>query len=57
MIPLISYELAAKSDVLALHLGYIEQAKRFDSAHVPRKITNPLGCDENELFMLAGFLS
>ncbi len=51
------YELAAKSGVSASHMGRIERGERFPSAHILRKIAKPLGFDEDELFMLAGFLS
>ncbi len=50
-------EVAAKSGVSASHLGRIEQGERFPSARILRKIAKPLGFDEDELFMLAGFLS
>ena len=50
-------ELAARSSVSASHLGRIERGERFPSAHILRKIAKPLGFDEDELFMLAGFLS
>jgi len=50
-------ELAAKSSVSASHLSRIEAGKRFPSAPILRKIAKPLGFDEDELFMLAGFLS
>ena len=53
-------ELAARSSVSASHLGRIERGERFPSAHILRKMAaphKPLGFDEDELFMLAGFLS
>ena len=50
-------ELAARSGVSASHLSRVERGKRFPSAHILRKIAKPLGFDEDELFMLAGFLS
>ena len=50
-------ELAAMSTVSASHLGRIERGERFPSANILRKIAKPLGFDEDELFMLAGFLS
>jgi transcriptional regulator with XRE-family HTH domain len=50
-------ELAERSSVSASHLGRIERGERFPSAHILRKIAKPLGFDEDELFMLAGFLS
>lgn len=50
-------ELAKMSGVSPSHLGRIERGERFPSAHVLRKIAEPLGFDENELFTLAGYLS
>ena len=55
--PLTLQELAAMSGVSASHLGRIERGERFPSAHILRKIAQPLGFDENELFTLAGYLS
>ena len=50
-------ELAASSGVSKSHLTRIERAERLPSAHVLRKIAEPLGFEEDKLFMLAGFLS
>jgi len=50
-------EVAINSGVSASHLGRIERGERFPSAHILRRLAKPLGFDENELFMLAGFLS
>ena len=50
-------ELAAESGVSSSHLGRIERGERFPSARILRKIAKPLGFDEDELFMLAGFLT
>ena len=49
-------ELAAKSGVSASHLGRIERGNRFPSASILKKIAQPLGFGESELFMYAGFL-
>ena len=57
MVPLTLRELAAKAGVSASHLGRIERGERFPSARILRKIAKPLGFDEDELFMLAGYLS
>jgi len=57
MVPLTLRELAAKAGVSASHLGRIERGERFPSASILRKIARPLGFDEDELFMLAGYLS
>jgi transcriptional regulator with XRE-family HTH domain len=38
------------------HLGRIENAQRYPSTNILRKIAQPLGLDENELFNLAGYL-
>jgi len=56
-VPLTLRELAAKAGVSASHLGRIERGERFPSANILRKIARPLGFDEDELFMLAGYLS
>lgn len=50
-------ELAAKSGVSLSYLGQIERGKRFPSARILRKIFEPLGLGENELFIFAGYLS
>lgn len=56
-IPMTLQELSAKARVSASHLGRIERGERFPSAHILRKIAEPLGFEENELFTLAGYLS
>ncbi len=56
-IPLTLQELASTSRVSSSHLGRIERGERFPSAHILRKIAKPLGFDEDELFIMAGFLS
>lgn len=50
-------QLADTSGVSPSHLGRIERGQRFPSAHILRKIAQPLGFDEDELFTLAGYLS
>ena len=50
-------QLSDKSGVSPAHLGRIERGQRFPSAHILRKIAQPLGFDEDELFTLAGYLS
>lgn len=50
-------DLATMLGVSSSHLGRIERGERFPSARVLRKIAKPLGFGENELFMLAGYLS
>ena len=50
-------QLAARSGVSASHLGRIERGERFPSAHILQKIAKPLSFEEDELFMLAGYLS
>jgi len=57
MVPLTLQELAAKTSISPSHLGRIERGERFPSAHVLRKIAEPLGFEENELFTLAGYLT
>ena len=56
-IPLTLQELGTMSGVSTSHLGRIEKGGRFPSARVLRKIAEPLGFNENELFALAGYLS
>lgn len=56
-IPLTLCELGDNSGVSPSHLGRIERNERLPSARVLRKIAKPLGFKEEELFMLAGFLS
>ena len=56
-IPLTLQELSTMSGVSASHLGRMERGDRFPSAHVLQRIAKPLGFDEDELFVLAGFLS
>ena len=50
-------KLAALSGVSASHLGRIERGERFPSARVLRRIARPLGFEEDELFVFAGYLS
>jgi transcriptional regulator with XRE-family HTH domain len=50
-------ELARKGKVSASHLGRIERGQRFPSARILRRIAQPLGLTENEIFALAGYLS
>lgn len=57
MVPLTLRELTARSSVSSSHLGRIERGERFPSGRILRKIAEPLGFKENELFMLAGYLS
>ena len=57
MIPLTLQELAAKSSVSASHLGRIERGERSPSASILQKIAKPLGFEESELLLEAGFLS
>ena len=56
-IPLTLVELGSSSGVSQSHIGRIERGERLPSARVLRKIAKPLGFKEEELFMLAGFLS
>ena len=55
--PLTLSELAKKAGISPSHLGRIERGERFPSATILRKIARPLGFEENELFVLAGYLS
>lgn len=54
--PLTLQELASKSGVSPSHLGRIERGERFPSASILRKIAQPLGFEEGELFILADYL-
>ncbi len=56
-IPFTLQELSAKTGISSSHLGRIERGERYPSAKMLRKLAGPLGFDEDELFMLAGFLS
>ncbi|HUV46242.1 MAG TPA: helix-turn-helix transcriptional regulator [Dehalococcoidia bacterium] len=51
------HELGAKSAVSASHLGRIERGERFPSGRILRKIAEPLGFSESELFTLANYLT
>ena len=53
---LLLVNLAEKSGVSISHLGRIENAQRYPSANVLRKIAKPLNLDKKELFNLAGYL-
>ena len=57
MIPLTLGEVATVSGISSSHLGRIERGERFPSASILRKIAEPLGFEESELFSLAGYLS
>ena len=50
-------ELSELTGVDTSYLGRIEQGKRFPSAQILRKLTEPLGYGEAELLKLAGYLS
>ena len=50
-------EVSEKAGVSASHLGRIERGERFPSARILRKIAKALEFDENELFVIAGYLS
>ncbi len=56
-IPLTLRELSARSGVSQSHLGRIERWERFPSARILQRIAKPLGFGEEELFMLANYLS
>ena len=49
-------ELAHKSGVSSSHLGRIERGERFSSAHILRKIAQPLGFQEDGLLIYGGYL-
>jgi len=56
-IPLTLRRVSSLSGVSQSHLARIEHGGRFPSADILRKIAKPLGFEESELFMLAGYLS
>lgn len=56
MIPLTLSELAAAAGVSASHISRIERRGRFPSARILRRLSEPLGFGENELFVLTGYL-
>ncbi len=56
LIPLTLQELAQISGISPSYLGRIEKNERFPSASILRKIAQPLSFNENELFILAGYL-
>ncbi len=57
MLPMTLKELSSVAGISSSHLGRIERGERFPSASVLRKLAEPLGFDESELFGLAGYLS
>ncbi len=57
MIPMTLMELSSATGVSGSHLGRIENGERFPSGHILRKIAKPLGFEEDELLILAGFKS
>jgi transcriptional regulator with XRE-family HTH domain len=50
-------QLSAISGVSSSHLGRIERGERYPSGSILRRIAEPLGFEESELFTLAGYLS
>ncbi len=50
-------QLSALSGVSVSHLARIESGSRFPSPVILRKIAKPLGFAEQELFILAGYMS
>jgi len=50
-------ELAAKSGVSSSHITRIERGERNPSGIVLRKLAEPLGMAQEELFTIAGYLS
>ncbi len=57
LLPMTLQELSRAADVSPSHLGRVERGERYPSARVLRKIAEPLGLSESELFTLAGFLT
>lgn len=56
-LPLTLQELSEKSSISSSHLGRIERGERCPSARVLKKLACHLKFEENELFILAGFLT
>jgi len=50
-------KLSLMSGVSISHLGRMERGERFPSVMILRKIAEPLGFGEGELFTFAGYLS
>ena len=50
-------DLSTKTEVSSSHLGRVERGERFPSATILKRLAEPLGFKENELFALAGYLS
>lgn len=50
-------ELSNATGISGSHLGRIERGERLPSGHTLRKIAKPLGLEEDELLILAGFKS
>ena len=50
-------ELSNASGVSPSHIGRIENGQRYPSAHILHRICGPLGFNEDELYVLAGYLS
>ena len=57
MIPLTLRELATACGVSVSHLARIESGGRFPSPRILRQIAKPLGFTEQELLVLAGYIS
>ena len=56
-IPLTLRKLANESGMSASHIARVERGERFPSGRILHRLSKPLGFEENELFMLAGYLS
>jgi len=50
-------QLGHESGVSPSYLGRIEKGERFPSAHILKRIAQPLGFEEGELLIYAGYLS
>lgn len=57
MIPMTLYELGRAAGVSPSHLGRIERGERYPSARILKRLASPLGIDEPELMLMAGYLS
>lgn len=50
-------KLSNASGVSPSHIGRIERGQRFPSANILKRIAKPLSYEQNELFVMAGYLS
>jgi len=49
-------QVSSAAGISVSHLGRIERGERFPSGHILRKLAEPLGFSEIELFRIAGLI-